>query len=356
MPRREPDRAHAARSRGARGRGAAVPTRPSRRAVAPKAPARSAPASARPPRPDRFREHLFRLDRAIDEIAARAGVSLDESGRTERVEGLLEGALETWAELARQAEEMIGSAPSLASIAESVGSDPAVRSRATALLRQAGLTWLKPRARFVERVPSRGAVVLAAVRVGEPSGWDALALRLVLGDDPPGRAEAGLLVDPGLLASPVVSAAADRTGGGAIDRRAALDLLRGQGAVVAFVADRASRVRTVRARAGDARPAGKGTIGTRRFDERAVVRIALRARATIVPVAVTGGSGRGLLGRLSPIARGGSLDLSFGSPMRSPARRGGEAVADAAQVARLARDLRELLREVARGAAADRSP
>jgi len=310
-------------------------------------PARPATAATRRLRPDAFREHLFRLERAIDAAAADAGISLVEAGRADRVEGLLEGALETWAELARQAEEMIGRAPSLASLAESVGSDPLVRSRATELLRQAGLTWLRPRARSIERVPARGPVVLAAVRVGEPSGWDALALRLLLGDEPPGRTGAGLLVDPGLLASPVVAAALDRTGGGAIDRRAAVALLRREGAVVAFVAARASRAR--RAGAGASRAhAGTDRPGTgRRPDERSLVRLALRARAPIVPVAVSGGSGGGLLGRLSPIARGSSLDFVFGAPLRVASRRGEGAAADATLVARLARELRGHLEELA---------
>ncbi len=291
------------------------------------------------PRPESFREHLFRLDRLIDDVAARAGVDFEEAAQSDRVEGLVEGALETWAELARQAEEMLGRAPSLASLAESVGADASVRAGAGALLRQAGRSWLRPRARWVERVPARGPVVLAVVRVGEPSGWDALALRVLLGDDPPGRRDAGLLVDPDLVAAPVLAAALERTGGGSIDRRAAVEMLGEGGAVLAFLA-------------GAPRRTGASRSG--RVDERVVARLALRSRAAVVPVAVAGGTASGLLGRIAPIARGGGIEIAFGTPLRGGLRRGPDAAADAARVSRLSRELRASLQDLAGGADGDR--
>ncbi|MFM8413076.1 MAG: hypothetical protein ACKOCT_22705 [Alphaproteobacteria bacterium] len=274
---------------------------------------------------------MFRLDRMIDDVAARAGLVLDEPDRVERVEGLVEGALETWAELARQAEEALSRAPTLAALAESVGNDPVVRARTSALLRQAGRTWLQPRARGIERVPRRGPVLLAVTRIGDASGWDAVALRLLLEDDS-SRPGAGLWLDPGLVASPVVSAALERTGGGAIDRRVAASTLRDGGLVAVFV-DGGSAPAASRSRA-------------RRVDERVAVRLALATRASIVPVAISGGSGGGLLGRLAPLAplaRGSRIELAFGAPLRRGLRRAADAAVEPGLVARVARELGELL-------------
>lgn len=286
-------------------------------------------------RPEDFREHLFRLDRLIDEVAAGAGLVLGEPDRAERVEGLVEGALETWAELARQAEKALARSSSLAGFAENLGVDPVVRARTAALLRQAGRSWLQPQARGIERVPRRGPVVLAVRRLGEASGWDAIALRLLLEDDPPSRPGVGLLVAAGRLDSPVVGLALERTGGGAIDRGEAARMLRDGGAVVAFVEGR-RLPRAPRARGAPA------------LDERAVVRLALATRASVVPVLVSGGAAGGLLARLSPIARGGRIDLAFGSPLARGARRGAEAPRqEASVVARLARELRDRLDDLA---------
>lgn len=299
---------------------------------------RTAPLARRAPlRPEAFREHLFRLDRMLDDLASRAGVVLDRPDRVERVEGLVEGALETWAELARQAEQALARAPSLGSLAESLGGDPVVRARAAALLRQAGRSWLQPRAHRIERVPRRGPVVIAVRRIGEASGWDALALRLLLEEEPTRRSEAGLLVDPELVASPVLSLALERTGGGAIDRAAAAARLDEGGTVVAFLHGRS--------------PRDGGTRG-RRVDERMIVRLALATRAAVVPVAVSVGAGGGLLGRLSPMARGGRLELAFGAPMpRGPRRSAAPPAADPGLIARRSRELRDLLDHLAQAPA-----
>jgi 1-acyl-sn-glycerol-3-phosphate acyltransferase len=157
------------------------------------------------------------------------------------------------------------------------GMDPAFAERlGTAVMEPLYTTWWRVRVRGIEAVPSAGPVIVVANHAGVVP-WDAFVLRHALRRDHPARRELRPLLDDRELALPVVGSAAIRAGAVRASPEAAERILAEGDAVGVFPEGSAG-----------ARKPWRDRYTLLRFGRGGFVKLALRARAIIVPCAIVG--------------------------------------------------------------------
>jgi 1-acyl-sn-glycerol-3-phosphate acyltransferase len=161
-------------------------------------------------------------------------------------------------------------------------------------------TWWRVQVRGIDAVPSTGPVLVVANHAGIVP-WDAFVLRHALRRDHPARRDLRPLLDDRECALPVIGGAAIRAGAVRASAEAAERLLAAGSAVGVFPEGSAG-----------ARKPWRDRYTLLRFGRGGFVKVALRARAPIVPCAIVGSE------EASPgISRTGWLAERLGVPLLS---------------------------------------
>jgi 1-acyl-sn-glycerol-3-phosphate acyltransferase len=233
------------------------------------------------------------LEGRIEELAARAGLGALESELREALERLLPAL--------RQRLATLGDLVRLLEPPERLdryGMDPRFAERLTPLLELLYASWWRVQVRGGEAVPSAGPAVVVANHAGVVP-WDALVLRHALRRDHPARRDLRPLLDDRECALPVFGAAAVRAGAVRADPESAARILAEGGAVAVFPEGSAG-----------ARKPWRDRYTLVRFGRGGFAKVALRARAPIVPCAIVGSE------EASPgISRTGWLAERLGVPL-----------------------------------------
>jgi 1-acyl-sn-glycerol-3-phosphate acyltransferase len=236
---------------------------------------------------------LADLEGRIEELAARAGL------------GALESELrEALARLVPALRQRLGSVGDLLRLLEPPerldrhGMDPRFAERLTPVIELLYASWWRVRVRGIDAVPSAGPVIVVANHAGVVP-WDALVLRHALRRDHPARRDLRPLLDDRECALPVFGAAAVRAGAVRASAESAERLL-AQGAAVAVFPEGSA----------GARKPWRDRYTLVRFGRGGFAKVALRARAPIVPCAIVGSE------EASPgISRTGWLAERLGVPL-----------------------------------------
>jgi 1-acyl-sn-glycerol-3-phosphate acyltransferase len=282
---------------------------------APAAPATSAPQDELPEVPEppvaparavaaahaRVAEVERRLDAAIDGLEARLGrlASANLAGARQELG-------ETLGKLLPVIRARLASAMDLARLLEPperldrFGMDPRLVERAEPLVELLYATWWRTAVRGVEQVPATGPALIVANHAGLVP-WDALVLRHALRREHPARRDLRPLLDDRECDLPVLGGLAVRLGGVRASPEAAERILAGGGLLGVFPEG-----------SGGARKPWRDRYRIQRFGRGGFVRVALRARAPIVPCAIVGSE------EASPgISRAGWLADRLGIPLLS---------------------------------------
>lgn len=314
-------------------------------------------------RPDSFGERLRALDHLLARAAAESGARVaDEPWFADVVEAVLDG----WAQVARTIEsggwsELLGWRRSAARLPEvdDFGYDRAFEQTVAPLFRVLYRSWWRVDVDGLENVPASGRVMLVANHAGALFAHDGAMLKVALQDAHPAHRVARPLVDDFVYNLPFVGDFMTRCGGVRACTQNAERLLRRDEAVVVF-------------------PEGTKGIGKQyrdryrlaRFGRGGFVRIALRTRSPIVPVAIVGAEeihpmvGRwdwmarllGLpyfpltptfpwLGLLGAVPLPSKWRIEFGKPIDWRQAYGPEAARDRLLVSRLCEEVRERVQE-----------
>jgi 1-acyl-sn-glycerol-3-phosphate acyltransferase len=211
------------------------------------------------------------LEGRLEDLAARAGFGSVEGELREvlsRLVPALKHRLGTLGDLVRLLE-----APQRL---DAYGMDPRFAERLGPVIEFFYSTWWRVHVRNIEAVPSSGPVLIAANHAGVVP-WDALVLRHALRRDHPAHRELRPLLDDRECALPVFGSAAVRAGAVRASVESAEHLLAGGAAVGVFPEGSAG-----------ARKPWRDRYSLLRFGRGGFVKVALRARAPIVPCAIVG--------------------------------------------------------------------
>ncbi len=292
---------------------APAPPAPARREPAPR-PATSdreaqATARAEPGAPARLQaaaharvaEVERRLDAAIDALDARLGrlASANLAGARHElgevvgkllpaIRGRLAGAIDL-ARLLEPPERL-----------DRFGMDPRLVDRSEPLVELLYASWWRAATRGIDQVPASGPALVVANHAGVIP-WDALVLRHALRRDHPARRDLRPLLDDRECDLPVIGGLSVRLGGIRASPEAAARVLSEGGLLGVFPEG-----------SGGARKPWRDRYRIQRFGRGGFVRVALRARAPIVPCAIVGSE------EASPgISRAGWLADRLGIPLLS---------------------------------------
>jgi 1-acyl-sn-glycerol-3-phosphate acyltransferase len=242
-----------------------------------------------------------RLDAAIDGLEARLGrlASANLAGARQELG-------ETLGKLLPVIRARLASAMDLARLLEPperldrFGMDPRLVERAEPLVELLYATWWRTAVRGVDQVPATGPALIVANHAGLVP-WDALVLRHALRREHPARRDLRPLLDDRECDLPVLGGLAVRLGGVRASPEAAERILAGGGLLGVFPEG-----------SGGARKPWRDRYRIQRFGRGGFVRVALRARAPIVPCAIVGSE------EASPgISRAGWLADRLGIPLLS---------------------------------------
>ncbi|ABS26290.1 phospholipid/glycerol acyltransferase [Anaeromyxobacter sp. Fw109-5] len=214
---------------------------------------------------------LAGLEHRLAELAAMAGIA--SAGGELR---------ETLARLLPKVKHALGTAVDLARLLEPperldrYGLDPRFHERALPLLELLYATWWRAEVRGIERIPECGPAIVVANHAGVVP-WDALVLRHALHRDHPARRDLRPLIDDREAELPVFGPLAIRLGAVRAAPEPAERILREGGLLGVFPEGSAV-----------ARKPWAERYRIERFGRGGFVKIALRARAPIVPCAIVG--------------------------------------------------------------------
>jgi 1-acyl-sn-glycerol-3-phosphate acyltransferase len=341
---------------------------------------RSAAAAAAAPIPllrhQAFRERLREIDGIVERTLAEAGGA--PAGEESRIADALEHALDAWAQLARTIESgaiadlVFGSRqeePWTPEI-DDFGYEPAYEQSVAPLFRALYRRWWRVEVAGLEHVPGTGRALLVANHAGGLFAYDGAMLKLAVQEQHPSRRALRPLVDDFVYNLPFVGTFMTRCGAVRACPENAERLLMRDEAVVVF-------------------PEGTKGIGKlyrdryrlARFGRGGFVRIALRTRSPIVPVAVIGseeihpilarwdGLARLIgmpyfpltptfpwLGLLGLVPLPSKWRIEFGEPIDWRATYGPEAARDRLLVSRLREEVRDRVQRLVRTALERRGP
>ncbi len=211
------------------------------------------------------------LEGQLEDAAARAGISA--------VEGELREALARLVPAVRQRLGTLGDIIRLLEPPERLdryGMDPRFAERLAPIVEFFYSTWWRVQVRGIDAVPSSGPAIVAANHAGVVP-WDAFVLRHALRRDHRAHRDLRPLLDDRECALPVVGPAAVRAGAVRASADAAESLLAAGSAVGVFPEGSAG-----------ARKPWRDRYTLLRFGRGGLVKVALRARAPIVPCAIVG--------------------------------------------------------------------
>ncbi len=233
------------------------------------------------------------IEGRIEDLGSRAGFA--------SVEGELREVLARLLPALRHRIGTLGDLVRLLEAPESVdgyGMDPRFAERLGPVIEFFYSTWWRVHVRNIEAVPSSGPVLIAANHAGVVP-WDAFVLRHALRRDHPARRDLRPLLDDRECALAVIGPAALRAGAVRASAEAAERLLADGAAVGVFPEGSAG-----------ARKPWRDRYTLLRFGRGGFVKVALRARAPIVPCAIVGSE------EASPgISRTGWLAERLGVPL-----------------------------------------
>jgi len=235
------------------------------------------------------------LEGRLEDLSTRAGFAA--------LEGELRAAL---AQLAPALRRRIGSLGDLVRLIEPPerldrdGLDPRFAERLVPLVEFFYSTWWRVQVRGIDAVPSSGPALVAANHAGLVP-WDAFVLRHALRRDHRAHRDLRPLLDDRECALPIIGAAALRAGAVRASPDAAERLL-GAGSVLGVFPEGSA----------GARKPWRDRYTLLRFGRGGFVKVALRARAPIIPCAIVG-SEEASLG----ISRSGWLADRLGVPLLS---------------------------------------
>jgi 1-acyl-sn-glycerol-3-phosphate acyltransferase len=236
---------------------------------------------------------LTGLEGRLEDFAASAGVAA--------VPGELREALSRLAPALRHRLGTLGDLVRLFEPPERLdryGLDPRFAERLAPVMEFFYSTWWRVQVRGIESVPATGPVIVAANHAGVVP-WDAFVLRHALRRDHPAHRDLRPLLDDRECGLPVFGAAAIRAGAVRASAEAAGRLLSEGGAAAVFPEGSAG-----------ARKPWRDRYTLVRFGRGGFVKVALRARASIVPCAIVGSE------EASPgISRTGWLAERLGVPL-----------------------------------------
>lgn len=251
-------------------------------------------ASARLTDAERWIESaLDGLEARLEQVALRAGIATAEGEIREVIARLLPAArarLATLGDLVRLIEppERL----------DRHGMDPRFAERLAPVVDLLYSVWWRVEVRNIAAVPASGPALVVANHAGVVP-WDAFVLRHALRRDHPGHRELRPLLDDRECALPVVGAAAIRAGAVRASPDAAERILAAGELVGIFPEGSAG-----------ARKPWRDRYRIQRFGRGGFVKVALRARAPIVPCAIVGSE------EASPgISRAGWLAERLGMPL-----------------------------------------
>lgn len=337
-----------------------------------KKPARQTPMveKAAAPRPEAFRKELGSLEHLLDEALLEAGGPVDVSDDEGPVVRAAEGALDVYANLARTLEQ--GSvSEALATLGDRMRGDPNdfgydadFESALLPLLRFLYRRWWRVDLVGVELVPAAGPVVLVGNHSGSLFAYDGAMLRRAVADHHPHGRTVRPLLEPSLYDLPVLGDVMARCGGVPASNEAAATVLQRGEIVASFPEGRDGFYKPFR---------NRYELGS--FGDGDFVRMALRAGAAIVPVAIVGAEEtHPAIGRLDWLARrvglpslpltptfpllglGGLMPLpsrwriEFGSPLRGLRDLPPDAADDGRRVKRIATRARGRVQALVDGA------
>ncbi|HZR79722.1 MAG TPA: lysophospholipid acyltransferase family protein [Candidatus Binatia bacterium] len=323
-------------------------------------------------RHDAFRERLRDLDRIVERTAAESGASLATGSP---LADAVELALDGWAQLARAVESgALLALPGLRSRAARIpavddfGYDREFEAWVAPVFRALYRVWWRVDVAGLEHLPDSGRALLVANHSGGFFAYDGAMLKIAVQDQHPAHRALRPLVDDFVYNLPFLGDFMTRCGGVRACPENAERLLARDEAVVVF-------------------PEGTKGIGKlfrdryrlARFGRGGFVRIALRTRSPIVPVAVIGGEEiHPLLARWDWMARFVGLPyfpltptfpwlgllgvlplpskwrIEVGEPIDWRDRYGPDAARDRLLVSRLREEVRDRVQELVRGALARR--
>jgi 1-acyl-sn-glycerol-3-phosphate acyltransferase len=241
-----------------------------------------------------------RLDTALGELEARLE-DLSSRAGLGAVEAELRLALARLAPALRQRLATLGDLVRLLEPPERLdrhGMDPRFAERLSPVVELLYSTWWRVRVRGIEAVPPSGPAIVVANHAGVVP-WDALVLRHALRRDHPARRELRPLLDDRECELPVFGAAAVRAGAVRASPDAAERLL-AEGSVLGVFPEGSA----------GARKPWRDRYTVLRFGRGGFAKVALRARAPIVPCAIVGSE------EASPgISRTGWLAERLGIPL-----------------------------------------
>lgn len=327
-------------------------------------------ARGAPPRREEFRNELGSLETLLDEALLEAGGPVDGADAEGAVVRAAEGALDVYANLARTLEESSVS-EAFASLSDRMRGDPSdfgydadFENAILPLLRFLYRRWWRVDLVGVDLVPDEGPVVLVGNHSGSLLAYDGAMLRRAVADHHPRCRAVRPMLDPSLCNLPLLGDVMARCGGVPASEDSAQAVLERGEIVASFPEGREGFLKSFRRRY---------ELGS--FDDDDFVRVALRAGAAIVPVAIVGAEEtHPALGRLDWLAHrvglpslpvtptfpllglGGLLPLpsrwriEFGAPLRGLGDLGREAAEDRRRVKRIATRARSRVQSLVDGA------
>jgi 1-acyl-sn-glycerol-3-phosphate acyltransferase len=218
------------------------------------------------------------LDSTLGGLEARLEALSDRAGLS-AVQGELREALSRLAPALRHRLATLGDLVRLLEPPERLdryGMDARFAERLAPVLEFLYATWWRVQVRDIAAVPDEGPVIVVANHAGIVP-WDAFVLRLALRREHPAHRELRPLLDDRECALPVVGAAALRAGAVRASAETAERLLAAGGAIGIFPEGSAG-----------ARKPWRDRYTLVRFGRGGFAKVALRARAKIVPCAIVG--------------------------------------------------------------------
>jgi len=324
--------------------------------------------SPRGVRHDLFRERLRALESVVEQALRESGGSTDGDGRLAR---LAEGVLDGYARLARTLEEgsfaealsLLRARPRVPVI-DDFGYDRDYEQLVAPLFRALYSTWWRVEVFGLENVPAEGPVMLVGNHSGGLFAWDGAMVKVAVQTEHPAHRPVRPLVDDFVYHLPFLGDFMTRVGGVRACPENAERLLQRGEIVLVFPEGTKGMGKLYRRRYRLAR-----------FGRGGFVRIALRAGAPIVPVAIVGAEEiHPILGRWDWLARQIGLPyfpltptfpwlgllgllplpsrwrIEFGRPIEWRGKFGPEAADDRLLVSRLTEGVRQQVQRLLGGA------
>lgn len=321
----------------------------------------------------RFVQGLSAEGRAAEAARSRRDPRSAQPG----ISDVIEAALDLGMRVARAVSEIWGvdlpgptAMPADLPEMDAFGHDAAYEERAAVLFRWLYRSWWRVQVRGIERVPSKGRVLLVANHAGGLFAYDGAMAKVALRDVHPAARNLRPLIDDFVYDTPFVGNFMSRCGGVRACEDNALRLLENDEAVIVF-------------------PEGTKGVGKLfrdryrlvRFGRGGFIRVALKTGSPIVPVAIVGAEeihpvlgrwdwmGRQIglpyfpmtptfpwLGALGLVPLPSRWRIEFGEPMDFASTYGPDAASDPLLVNRLAEEVRARVQDMVFDALERRGP